>query len=425
MTGTVKAGKAGLFLGVLALALAVASGGCDHGGAQDKEQQQHALPEEAANPDVSETNSQIPDEQRVRREIEKIKEMIKARQLAGVTSRGPGGEPKPNNAVEVLWSGGKPTLQFRPLWRTIEKVQSIRIGSEPDDLSRTIDIVGRDEQRVDPNFLRNAKPNNFNSVAIPWDKEKLYIQLTYADGTKSEVETVVLKNANPAPMVWLKAKAAAEGIPPRVLATWSGNELGLLPFAPNGTRKILAGFKGQSLKPIEMDRFRIQAGSAIPMDEVASWEKDSDLRLLFQLKDGSEIGPFAYDLSPIEDMIRENAAKRARLDRRAMLKCERREKDPFEPSVRCFADPKTDEIRDQWLGVKEVRVGASPDNLSKTLAVNVPIEAFISRHPYRNKQQPDGFVRVPGDTQEVYAKFILYDGTELDPIRLEPGSAGP
>jgi|GEM_PF-4206642 len=342
---------------------------------------------------------------------------------------------KPSTVAEIQWigwSGRIPLLDFRPLWRTIENVQGIRIGSEPDDLSRVIDIVGRDDagQRIDLNFLRVAKPDNFNLIAIPWDRKKLYIQLTYKDGSTSEVHPITLENANLAPMVWLKAATASEGaMPPRVLATWLDGSLQLLPFAPNGTRKILAGFEGERLKPIEVSFTLGETGKPVPLEKVASWKKASDLRLLFQLQDGNEIGPFAYDLSPVKDMLRKSAAKKVRLDRRVILKCQRRAKDPLEPSVRCFADQEAREKSD-WLGVKEIRLGPSPEDLSRTFTVNVPVEAFIAYRGgfgreaiYPQLQLPDGFVRLPGDTSAVYAKFVLYDGTELDPIRFDIESA--
>jgi Putative peptidoglycan binding domain len=406
-SNSLEAGQAGPLVSVgLALLVALAVfGGCNREKTTASETENQSVADRA----MSETSAS-----------EAVPRKVSPRPVMKVPT------PPKRSFVEVLWPGDPlgdiASLSFHPLWRGIEKVRRIRVGTKADELTRVIDIVGREEQqRVDPNYLRNAKPDNFNSIAIPWDVEKIFVQLEYVDGAKSSVESVSLDNENRAAMVRLKPVEPAEGAEfPLVVATWNGDRLAFLPFAPNGTQRIFAALAEASLKPIDLAPYSLRSGFApINLAKVGSWQGDGDLRLLYQLKDGSEVGPITYDMSPVAEMIRNVAAKRAKFDRRAMMQCQRMPQDPSEPSVRCFAAEESGDLRhtNQWIGVREVRVGSNPQDLSKRLPVDVKLAGVLSRKA--DARRPDGFVRLPDDTKTVYAQFVLYDGTELDPIRLD------
>jgi hypothetical protein len=331
-----------------------------------------------------------------------------------------------------------------PLRNAMEHITAVHFGGDRDALDVYPMVTTADSNRRKDRWL--VYPNNRSSLAVTLERGEAYMQLEFADGTTSEVRALPV----PDDRSDVRVVPAADGADaPRLVAIFrpSQRHVGFLPDAPPETERILVAFgDGELEQPAMYSGYWDNRGF-----QVFRWGDGRTLRILFQLADGSEAGPFTYDLAGIPDLIAAASADDMVRNRRQLLRATRLdftldpEQQPASSSPdydawrrnqraiqsaigdqngQLFATPAVVVRRGQfdqrgaWVAVRELRLGPSPDRLEQVVAIEEDAFAVL-----RDERQPIPWsVVVPGELPAVFAQVVLRDGRELEPFQV-PGSA--
>ena len=366
----------------------------------------------------------------------------------------------------------QPVISFSPLVGSLEQIRSIRIGSQADKLERRIDVLPEEVSRSDdPNAIYIKQSNSDRPVPIRPGLAELHVELEFTDGTRSEVRQFALP-----PSPWLSQELIPENAgdgnpPPQVFAMLAedpndrSRELfALLPLAPSGTQKILYSFDGGSLNPYSA----FYRGSRTIGDTSLAqrFAKSSTLQFLFQMADGSEIGPHSYKIGEISALLLPGYKKQLLSNRREMVAALRiRNREALIPRAASAGGRPADDVPPDltstpqrrslqshltnnyfriteekqgmlkalpgvllfptepteyspryrhWAAVKEIRYGIDPENLDKRTEIHLtPDQAMTGEGLDR------GFVwfaTLPVDSESISCQFVFRDGEESAPM---------
>lgn len=258
--------------------------------------------------------------------------------------------------------------------------------------------------------------------------------------TKSQVEWIPLPAVRDAAHASRPSAALYASIGER-----SQEQLNLTVDMPKGTVRVLAGLVGQHKQEVNLRPNRL----------CMAWDREwgenptsTPLELLFQLEDGAEVGPVAYDVSSCADIVRSYWNPFAQRNRSQLLRVYRKEsalsRDEHEFSSDLVRAQFDDSARIAWLqhdrtgvvcvpqsggssiqgwqAVDLVRVGDTPSSLTRSFPVEHDLDALFSSGPVPLGGLPSGSrigaIELPLDTERVFVQFVLADGTETEPTEL-------
>jgi hypothetical protein len=222
-------------------------------------------------------------------------------------------------------------------------------------------------------------------------------------------------------------------------------QLNLTVDLPKGTVRVLAGLAGRPKREVNLRPDRL----CMPWDrEWGATPTSAALELLFQLEDGAEIGPVAYDVSSCVDLVRSYWSPFAQRNRSQLLRVYRKEgalsRDEHELSSILVRARFDDAARIAWLqpdrtgvlcvpqsggnaiqgwqAVDLVRIGDAPSSLDRAFPVEHDLDASFPLGPVPLGGPPSGSrmgrIELPLGTERVFAQFVLFDGTETEPAEL-------
>lgn len=307
-----------------------------------------------------------------------------------------------------------------------------------------LDILPRDTQakRLDFWFVQ---PGRVWGPMVPPDWPHVEAVVTGSDGRELVRQRFEILPSER----WRRVPAEDPQAPPLYVDTGEGEHRSLefLPFAPRHTVSIVCG----------VGEFPARGLRARPR---FSWPDDrlpvltDDFRLLFQLEDATERGPYAYDLTALAGIVLGEARAEAAQNRRRLLRAVRRDDElgdtghfniqrhlqgtglpreayrgwvSGEQRGIILAPSDATEGVQGWAAVRRVRAGPSPDQLDTVAEVRIDMEDAVRGRNnlggLRGESQMD-LLWLPLETERVFVQFELDDGTVLDPVELPVVAAG-
>lgn len=310
-------------------------------------------------------------------------------------------------------------LQVRPM------VREVWIGPTPEATDRSIELldsVSREDMRADERW---ASPEE-QHVFPPADWAKVYVRVIGVDGAELLLEWREEQRVQePQRASWVRAASpapdASGDAPPLLIGYGKTAGLKIQIDLPAGTQKAL---RLSQHGPFDMHGVGAQFG----LQHMSLKEFESPLQVILQMADGSDRGPFEYKLDPIEPIVR--AAWRGEVShkRNELMRAERWEserdidrarvgsagvpKDAL-PAVACFVAG----YYKHWGAIDEIRLGAAADKLDQVIRPGVPtaVLAVGTSWAQRSAEIPP-LVFFPAGTQQVYALFVLDDGSTVGPV---------
>jgi hypothetical protein len=308
--------------------------------------------------------------------------------------------------------------------RHADRIREIRLGEAADALDRKLDMKA----------LAALPPLQAFPVPIRYGVGTMYAQLVFADGTLSPVRSISVSASSPTTSgIRLKALAAPPGVSaPAVFANYTAGttNVTIMPDAPIGTDALLYSFD---------DGGFFETTNAQYVFGVTAPASTPTVRFKFRMKDGSEIGPFRYEVRNVEAAVaRTTSSALAGMLTEAVV-CtripfkwpppadlnfeERRAQDRLAmslmtggvwfvskaPAVVCNAH--SFHGRQYWSTVKQMRFGSAPGRLGSTVV--------LAEFPKQHKQGAVPWhVELPADITGVYAQVVFQDGTTSREVRL-------
>jgi len=226
------------------------------------------------------------------------------------------------------------------------------------------------------------------------------------------------------------------------------------PEAPPGTEQVMYSFDDKGFykaRRLGSPPASARAAGGFKFDGPV---KDSSIVLTLKSSGGGELGPFRYELKDVNDLAlaRHKRAFAARLD--GAIECIRvdapagndrmqivaqQNQRSFEglgflgdadlPAVVCVPDMTAHagdvEFQSSWCAVREVRVGTQSGKLETAAPVELKLDQILGvaerGHARRFSQTNRGELWkavLPADAESVFVRYVFYDGSESDEIRL-------
>ena len=344
-------------------------------------------------------------------------------------------------------------------------VRRIRLGESPDNLDRVIEIPASPPVEDKHAIAAASSSYCFNLVPYRLGATQLYVQLEFYDGTRSDP-----KRWSPGAdrlgrygvRVPAEAGAAGKTAPPLFAATQHTltndrefYEIRLVPDPPVGTSEVMYSFDEEGFfKAVRFGDDLFPFSEQFPCRGffVSRPVSDTLVRLLFKKKDGTQLGPFRYQLkdaqSLIVNMLKPLFAKDELVQKLSCLRVQT--EFPLNPAG--FSNSgdyalKMKSIGEQltraglgfierapvivclpanqgnaahayydWGYVREVRIGHKMGSL-EAIPVQVSIENVIACNVPRSRAEV-WRATLPADAKAVYVQFVFKDGRTSDEIRL-------
>lgn len=170
-----------------------------------------------------------------------------------------------------------------------ERLREIRIGEEPNKWDRVITLDRKESRTPQANLTIPIRPG----------VKSVHAQLTFADGTQSEVRTITVQHSEAMSGVRLTASGSRAAQAPEVFAgvAAGANSMAIIPVLPSGTVAVRYAFDAGGFFDADpaAQALVIEAPLGTPV-----------VRLAFQLGDGTELGPFEYPLGKTTSLADES-----------------------------------------------------------------------------------------------------------------------
>lgn len=337
-------------------------------------------------------------------------------------------------------------------------VKRIHLGQTKENLDRAIEVPQPGSALDDQTVRRLA--NNYRWEYIPYlQGAELFVQLEFFDGTRSDVRPARMQQTGP-PVIGLRLEAQSDatngGKSPALFVAYPGpaENLEFTPEAPPGTEQVMYSSDDKGFykaRRLGNPAASAHAAGGFRFDGPV---KDSSIVLSFKSSGGGELGPFRYELKNVDDLAlaRHKRGFAARLD--GAIDCIRvdapvgndhlnaaaqQNQRSFEglgflsdtdlPAIACVPDMTARagdvEFQSSWCAVREVRVGVQSGKLETVAPVTLKLDQILGvaergrarRFSQTNRGELWKAV-LPADAESVFARFVFYDGSVSDEIRL-------
>jgi hypothetical protein len=335
----------------------------------------------------------------------------------------------------IVISGSTPgCILIRKNWEFQGAIRQILVRQDADAPEIPIDLLPDEAKRIDPYWIGQ---DHDELLTLPPDWTSAQVKIELADGTSSPWTKVdVPKRADMTE--WIKAPAADQKEPDATVhfghtGEWSG--LYGVFRAPRGTVRMLWAV-GE--RPFQEVHGMTRSMNATWLRELPS--VSDPLRVVFQLADGTEIGPVSFSMSELPNMLRRSALPTARTHRRELIAAGRivegsqalqfgsgrvgvtnlsNMRDLLQPGIVCALT----NCSTTWAAIQEAQLGPTPDKMTHSIPSPLTAERILTEGQGMLEVALSGETAklatiMPLDTKEVWVRFKLVDGTTTDPVQV-------